>query len=123
MRALIVKPRFLERILSGEKTWELRGSRTNVRGTIGLIPSGSGAIVATAQIVDCRELDRSSFEANRGKHRSSASFDEQGYERVFAWELRDVRALPAPVPYEHPRGAIVWVRVPDAVQRTLGTGS
>lgn len=113
MRALIIKPRFLDRILAGEKTWELRGSRTRVRGMIGLIPSGSGKIVATAELVDCiGPLDRRTYDENRERHRSALSFDEQRYERVFAWVLSGVRLLPEPVPYAHPRGAIVWVHVP-----------
>lgn len=37
---IIIKP-WLEKILSGEKDMEIRGSRTHKRGVIGLIESGS----------------------------------------------------------------------------------
>lgn len=42
MDALIIKKQFLDKIFSGKKTWELRGSRTHKRGRIALIESGSG---------------------------------------------------------------------------------
>ena len=41
MDALIIRQPWLGLILSGKKTWEIRGSRTNKRGPIALIESGS----------------------------------------------------------------------------------
>jgi len=43
MHALVIRPQWIEKILAGKKTWEIRGSRTAIRGIIGLIPSGSGS--------------------------------------------------------------------------------
>jgi hypothetical protein len=40
-------------ILDGEKTWEIRGSRTSVRGQVALIASGSGTVVGVCDLVDC----------------------------------------------------------------------
>lgn len=34
MNGLIIKKQWLDKILAGEKTWELRGSNTKVRGRI-----------------------------------------------------------------------------------------
>ena len=53
MRGILIKPPWIEKILSGQKTWEIRGSRTKVRGTIGLIKSKSGMVVGVADLVDC----------------------------------------------------------------------
>jgi hypothetical protein len=39
-------------ILARKKTWEFRGKKTNVRGTIALIRGGSGLIVDTCELVD-----------------------------------------------------------------------
>lgn len=39
MQGLITKPMWADMILSGAKTWEIRGSRTHKRGTIGIIKS------------------------------------------------------------------------------------
>ena len=38
----------------------------------------------------------------------------------YAWVLDQVRRLPKPVPYEHPRGAVIWVTLPDTIRRRLG---
>jgi hypothetical protein len=42
MKGLIVKSPWIELILEGKKTWEIRGSNTKIRGPIALIKSGSG---------------------------------------------------------------------------------
>jgi len=33
------------------------------------------------------------------------------YEKVYAWVVRDARRYARPRRYEHPRGAVRWVRV------------
>jgi hypothetical protein len=111
MRALIVRPEPLEHILAGRKVWELRGSRTHIRTRIGLIASGSGTIVGEAELVDCiGPLDKATYERDREKHRSDRPFDEQ-YPQLFAWVLEGAHPI-EPIPYEHPQGAIIWVRIP-----------
>ena len=45
MRALLIRHPHIDLILDGKKIWEIRGSRTSVRGTIALVPSGSGTVV------------------------------------------------------------------------------
>ena len=40
-------------ILNGQKTWEIRGARTSVRGRIGLIASRSGTVIGVCELVDC----------------------------------------------------------------------
>ena len=112
VRALIIRPEPLDRILSGEKTWELRGSRTHVRGRIGLIASGSGHIVGEAHLVDCiGPLDAATYARNLGRHRSDRPFEEQ-YPQLFAWVLEGAQRID-PRPYAHPQGAIIWVTLPD----------
>ena len=53
LRALIVRRQWLDKILGGKKTWDIRGSRTAIRGTIGLIESASGSVVGLCEVVDC----------------------------------------------------------------------
>src|SRR5665213_3012769 len=53
VRALLIRPAPLGQILEGTKTWEIRGSKTLVRETIGLIASGSGTVVGVCDLVDC----------------------------------------------------------------------
>jgi hypothetical protein len=49
MRALLIRHPWIDMILDGKKTWEIRGSRTAIRETIGLIPSASGTVVGIAR--------------------------------------------------------------------------
>ena len=48
IRALLIQPEPLNKILAGTKIWEIRGSQTKIRKTIGLVPSRSGTVVAIA---------------------------------------------------------------------------
>ena len=56
MKALIIKKPWIDNILDGKKTWEIRGSKTNIRGQIELIQSGSGLVVGSCEIIDRKEL-------------------------------------------------------------------
>lgn len=50
MRGLRIRGPWIDLILSGGKTWEIRGSATRVRGLIALIESGSGTVVGVAEL-------------------------------------------------------------------------
>lgn len=52
MKGLLIKKPWIDLILRGKKTWEIRGSRTFTRGRIALIESQSGTVVGTCDIVD-----------------------------------------------------------------------
>ena len=52
MRALIVRQPYADLIMTGQKTLEMRSRHTKVRGTIGIIPAGSGEIIGTVEIVN-----------------------------------------------------------------------
>ena len=53
MRAMFIRSPHFENILAGKKTWEIRGSRTNVREQIGLIRIRSGKVIGVCELVDC----------------------------------------------------------------------
>jgi hypothetical protein len=42
---------YVDWILAGSKTWEIRGSSTGKRGRIALIQSGSGTVIGVADLV------------------------------------------------------------------------
>lgn len=54
-RALIIKKKWLDKILDEGKVWEMRATKTKVRGKIGLIESGSGMIVGEAYLMYCSD--------------------------------------------------------------------
>jgi len=54
MRALLIRTPHIDKILDGKKTWEIRGGRTTVRETVGLIRIGSGTVIGVCDVVDCQ---------------------------------------------------------------------
>jgi hypothetical protein len=115
---LLIRQAPLEKILAGTKTWEIRGRATARRGRIALIESKSGQVVGTCELVDVvgpltlREL-------RQHADRTGFSPSEPPYERTYAWVLRVARRLPSPVPYCHPSGAVIWVKLEPRVRRQL----
>ena len=122
MRGLLIKKFWLEKILEGEKTWEIRGSNTHIRGRIGLIESGSGLVKGTCDLADVKgPLSLTELRRNVSKHMTSLSElrKPSRYKKTYAWVLKDAKALRKPVPYEHPQGAVIWVKLADSVSRGL----
>lgn len=115
MKGLVIKKPHIDNILSGAKIWEIRGSRTKVRGKIALIESGSGKIVGTAKVVDCiGPLSLVEMLKTKRKHRCSerALYSEWPfYPKVYAWVLSEAKRLKRPRPYRHPAGAVIWVNL------------
>ncbi|MCX7512576.1 ASCH domain-containing protein [Frateuria hangzhouensis] len=120
MKGLIIDEPWLGNILRGEKVWEMRTTATSVRGRIALIRKGSGRVVGVAELVDSiGPLDAIACRAHRDKHRIPSEQDEALLRWNHAWVLRDARPLVQPVAYQHPNGAVIWVRLPDAVAQQI----
>ena len=114
MKGLLVRKPWIDEILAGRKTWELRGSSTQNLGTIALIESGSGLVVGTCELVDVEgPLSMADLRRNVRKHRVPISRlrGKLRYKRTHAWVLQDARRLEKPVPYRHPQGAVIWVQL------------
>ena len=108
-RSLIIAEPWIEKILSGEKTWEMRSRRTSIRGKIGLIRKGSGLIVGECQIVEC--YDNFSIQQLTEHEREHCITDVSLLMRwPVAWVLKNVCRWEQPIPYKHPRGAVTWVK-------------
>ena len=120
MRALLIRRPCIDMILDGEKTWEIRGSRTFVRGQIGLIASRTGTVVGVCDLVDCiGPLTAEEFRKNANKAGMRPSEATLGYYRqTYAWVMAKPRRL-KPVPYDHPPGAVIWVRLEVAVEKKI----
>lgn len=110
MRGLIIREPWITLILDGKKTWEIRGSNTKIRGEIGLIRSQSGLVVGTAELVDCLELTLEEYQATTARH-CIENTSEPPYRRIFAWELTNPKRYISPTPYQHPQGAVIWVKL------------
>jgi hypothetical protein len=116
MHGLLVRKPHLDRILAGEKTWEIRGCGTRRRGLIGLIQSRSGAVVGACRLVDSvGPLTLEQLNAH-GRETCIGAASRLFYRRTHAWVLAGARRLPEPVPYRHPPGAVIWVALSPEVE-------
>ncbi len=110
MKGLIIKKPWIDYILDGKKTWEIRGCKTNIRGKIELIQSGSGLVVGSCNIIDCKELTLKEFSNNVDKH-NILEIKTLPYKRTYAWVISDAMRFDKPRKYKHPQGAIIWVNL------------
>jgi len=114
MKGLIIKPRWVDLILSGHKKWEIRGSNTKIRGKIALIKSGSGMIFGTVELVDSQKLNNEQLRKGQLLHFVQENeLDAVSYKTPHAWVLKNPQILEKPIPYKHPQGAIIWVNLDD----------
>ena len=99
--------------------WKIRGSKTHIRGTIGLIEKGTGTVVGLCELVDCLgPLSLAEMRKNTKKHRIPVArlrSREGHYKTIYAWVLRNARRLKRPVPYKHKSGVIIWHPIPDSI--------
>lgn len=110
MDGLIIKKRWLDKILSYEKNIEIRGQKTKKKGQRIYLLS-NGIVWGTAVICDCFELSKQTYEYYRVRHKVGWSYDDikMIYPNVYAWFLTDVQRI-EPKYYKHPRGAVIWVK-------------
>lgn len=114
MRGLLIRSPWIDRILDGSKCWEIRGSNTGVRGTIALIKSGSGKIVGTCDLVHVLgPLTLQNIRENASKLGGGADLISLPYQKTYAWVLKNAKTLEEALPYKHPPGAIIWVKLPE----------
>lgn len=108
-RALIVKKEWLDKILDGSKPWELRSTKTNIRGRIALIESGTGLIVGEITLYGCSPTPIPKNKKLIKYHRveNLELLDKWKY----AWYLKDAERYEKPIPYVHPQGAVIWVKL------------
>jgi ASCH domain len=111
-RGLIIKEHWLNHILEGRKTWEIRGSNTTIREEIALIQSGTGKIMGKAKLVECKELTFEEYQASEEFHAIPNDLTKHSpYKKIYAWILEDATRLIEPIPYQHPQGAVIWVNL------------
>lgn len=121
VRGIIIRQPWVEHILNGEKTWELRGKNTKIRGPVALIEGGTGTIVGMFNIVDSEgPLSRiQRVEAADRKQILACEIDEDMYDTVYAWKIENVVRFSEPVPYKHPSGAVIWVTLQEDVKKNI----
>jgi predicted transcriptional regulator len=109
---LIVKEPYASLIVSGEKTWEIRKRRTNVRGEIFIISNGK--ILGRVRLVDVLgPFTAEELAEHSDKHRVSYDVlkDYAKGCKLYAWVLKDAERFEEPMEVKIPKGAQVWVRL------------
>ena len=108
-RALIIKKCWLDKILNDGKVWEMRSTRTSITGKIGLIESGSGLIIGEAVLTGCSNLPVPK-DSSLVKYHNIRNL-ELLKKWKWAWFLVEAKRFEKPIPYKHPRGAVIWVNL------------
>ena len=108
--ALTIKKKWLDLILAGTKTWEIRGTSTKNRGFIHFAESGSGQLRGRAKLVDCRQLDRCTLMKHQCFHQLPNA-EMVKYKKIWAWILKDAEPYEMPFDYSHKQGAVIFVTV------------
>ena len=112
LNAVPIRAPFVDWILEGKKTWEIRSVATNIRGTVGLIKSKSLTVVGTCEIVDVvGPLTMALIRKNAQSKLNETPRACEDCVGLYAWVLGNVRRLVEPVKYKHPSGAVVWVKL------------
>ncbi|ENQ3080414.1 ASCH domain-containing protein [Bacillus cereus] len=116
MKGLIIRSPWIELILEGKKTWEIRGANTKIRGKIALIKSGSGMVFGTIDLIDSKKLSLEEYQQSESFHKVPAqNCLQEPYKYTHAWIFQNPTPLKEPIPYKHPMGAVIWVNLPDTL--------
>lgn len=113
-KALIVDEPYCEYILSGKKTWDMRSSKTTIRGRVGVIKKGSGTVVGFVDVIDCLgPLSEHQMLDTIDKHMLDTNdiLNPKKQKWRFAWVLEKAHRLEVPIKYTHPTGAVIWVNL------------
>ena len=106
MDILIVKPKWAELILTGQKTWEIRGSNTRKRGLIGIAESGTGKVYGEVELIDSRAMFYADFVEGAYNHKLSIVWGklQDIYPQPYIRLRRISLILPPPFPRLQYRG-------------------
>ena len=113
-RGLIVKSPWIDYILNGSKSWELRKKNSKIRGRIFLIRSGGDIEGEIHMSESIGPLEPQELLSNLDKLQVSAErineISNDGKDR-YAWVLNSPKKYLTSVSYEKKPGAVVWVNL------------
>ena len=114
MDGLIIKKKWLDLILDGYKSIEVRGHNTKKRGLIYLIESWTGLIKGEVEIFNSNKFEL--FSDLYNEHwLTEHQIKNLKYKIPYAWWLEYPYRYKEPIPYKHPQGAVIWVKNPVPV--------
>jgi hypothetical protein len=95
MRCLKIDEKWVNLILNGSKTWEIRRKNTNIREQIALGNTKTMRVVGYAKIVDSVEKTVADLKKYNDKHQANDFLEKyaDGRETLFAWVLEDIKVV------------------------------
>jgi len=111
-RALIIKKEWLDKIFDGGKVWEMRSTKTNICEKIGLIEQGTGLIVGECWITGSLPAIETDYAARVTKALHCVDDLSLLKKWKYPWMLSESKRYEDPIPYKHPKGAVIWVKQP-----------
>lgn len=120
--ALIVKRQWAEALLSGTKSWEIRGVSTSKRTRIALAVSGTGQLWGEVTIRDAKlvgyrlpngrlvpgNVSSADFISNNFERHRISNLDLVQYPKIWAWVMTDPKKYDPPKSYVHHPGCVIW---------------
>jgi hypothetical protein len=121
LSAIPIRYPWIDMILAGVKTWEIRSKFTKKIGPVALIRAGSGTVVATATLSEVIQITpklaiENALKMGMKKLTKEMADDVAG---EYAWVLKDVVVFKTPVPYKHPSGAVTWVTLDEPTTKKV----
>ena len=122
-RGLLVRDPYATQLLNGEKIWEVRGKATQIRGPVVIIKSGTGRAYGTVRLI--RVLGPLALDdlimARELPQEEREEFRHAGlpYTKTYAYVFSDPQWFDRPISYNHPSGAVTWVRLPELNRETV----
>jgi hypothetical protein len=113
-KGLIVDHPWIDKILDGTKTWEMRSRSAPCHNLFGLIAKGSGAVQGVARITEIgTPLTQAEMIESFPYHQipKYMILSGQASKWKIPWKLANVRRLHKPVPYLVKSGPVVWVNL------------
>jgi len=109
IKCLKVKHDFAEMIVNGEKDWEIRLRRTNIRGKIAIGDISTKKVIGYVTIFNCVKysVGRLLIEGFERRHRAGKFIEQyaNGKEHIFAYCLEKPEREANPYPYSYSTGS------------------
>ncbi len=119
---LIIAQPWINKIINGEKDWEMRTKHCKKRGYIGLIEKGTGMVVAIAKLTKSTgPYSRQDMLNNPHRHGIPKEMINSGEvdQWQYAWNLEYIKKLTPAVSYQHKSGAVTWVTLDRQAQEAI----
>jgi hypothetical protein len=110
MRCLKIADRWVNLIINGTKTWEIRRKNTIIRERIALGNTKIRRVVGYATIVDSIGMSVAELKKHNDMHQANDFLEKyaNGTKTLFAWVLEDIEADAKPKSYSYSTGS--WCR-------------